>query len=42
MYIIVEVTMVRKDQFGVKERKKTFFHGSTQILLRASQIPEML
>ena len=42
MYIIVEVTMVRKDQYGLKERKKTFFHGSTRILLRASQIPEML
>ena len=42
MFIIVEVTMVRKDQYGIKERKKTYFHGSTRILLRASQIPEML
>jgi transposase-like protein len=42
MYINVEISMVRKDQFGIKERAKTYFQGSTRILLRASQIPEML
>ena len=34
--------MVRKDKEGVKERTTAYFHGSTRILLRASQIPEML
>ena len=42
MYINVEISMVRKDQLGIKERAKTYFQGSTRILLRASQIPEML
>lgn len=42
MFIIVEITMVRKDKSGIKERSTTYFHGSTRILLRASQIPEML
>ena len=41
-YIIITITMVRKDKEGVKERTAAYFHGSTRILLRASQIPEML
>ena len=41
-YITVDITMVRKDKEGFKERTTTFFHGSTRILLRASQIPEIL
>ena len=42
IYITVDITMVRKTKEGVTERTTTFFHGSTRILLRASQIPEML
>ena len=42
MYINVEITMVRKDQTGIKARSSSYLHGSTRILLRASQIPEML
>ena len=42
IYITVDITMVRKDKEGITERTTTFFHGSTRILLRASQIPEML
>ena len=41
-YISMIITMVRKDKDGVKERTTAFFQGSTRILLRASQIPEML
>ena len=41
-YLTVDITMVRKDKEGIKERTTTFFHGATRILLRASQIPEML
>ena len=42
MYINVQITMVHKDKSGIKERSTTYFHGSTRIVLRASQIPEML
>ena len=42
MYINIQTTMVRKDQYGIKERGTFYFQGSTRLLLRASQIPEML
>ena len=41
-YITIAITMVRKDMEGIKERTTTHFNGSTRILLRATQIPEML
>ena len=42
MYINMQMTMIRKDRFGIKERGTFYFQGSTRLLLRASQIPEML
>ena len=42
MYINMQMTMIRKDQYGIKERGTFYFQGSTRLLLRASQIPEML
>ena len=41
-YISVDITMVRKDKEGNTERTTVYFQGSTRILVRASQIPEML
>ena len=41
-YIAVDITMVRKDKEGNTERTTAYFQGSTRILLRASQITEML
>ena len=38
----MQMTMIRKDQYGIKERGTFYFQGSTRLLLRASQIPEML
>ena len=38
----MQMTMIRKDRFGIKERGTFYFQGSTRLLLRASQIPEML
>ena len=38
----MQTTMIRKDQYGIKERGTFYFQGSTRLLLRASQIPEML
>ena len=42
MYIIIEVTLVRKSKEGVTERTTAYFQGSTRTLLLESEIPQLL
>ena len=41
-YIVIEITMVKKNKDGVHERASSYFRSSTRTILRSTEINEML